>query len=298
MAILLLKGCAEAEEPLAVVHLLTAQYLRQTTLDLVARDITSTLTVKDLAGYRQTLKKLCAQAEKIALGPDALTLQGLLAEAEGKSDEARSYYADAIKRSHFKFNPKSRHPMQMPMMKPWNTLGYLLRNSQDPELQAQARNYFQTGAIEADDPLSYYELATYEDKASAKWLQCTSKAAASGHRQAMVNLAEYYEQFDSGKSNVQIGETARKSLSWLLNWKPGSAGQLAREWFAAASAIGHKPSSLKLADHYESIRDRDLAEVYLYKLIEPPSSANQREEWPQLVQMAKKRLEKYPKRAV
>lgn len=292
-----MKGCAEAEEPFAIVHILTAQYLRQTTADPAAKDITSSLTVKDITGYRQTLEKLCAKAEKIELGPDALTLQGLFQEVEGKPDEARSYYADAIKRSHLKFNPKSRHPMLMPMMKPWNALGYLLRNSKDPEMQAQAKQYFQIGAFEADDPLSYYELATSEDKASAKWLQCTSKAAASGHRQAMVNLAGYYEQLDSGNSTLQIGETARKSLSWILNWEPGSAAQLAREWFAAASAIGHKPSSLKLADHYESIRDRDLAELYLYKLIESPSSASQREEWPQLVQIGKKRLEQYPKRA-
>jgi hypothetical protein len=82
----------------------------------------------------------------------------------------------------------------------------------------------------------------------------------------------------------------RKALNWLLGWKSGGAAALAREWLQAASNMGHKPSTLQLADYHESVGDQDGAKENYRKLTEPPSSTNQVEEWPQLVQVGRRRL--------
>jgi tetratricopeptide (TPR) repeat protein len=233
---------------------------------------------------------LTQQASKIALGPDALTLKGLFLEQEGQKQKAKELYQEAILRSHLKYVPGSRHPMQLPLMTPWNALGFLLKADKDPNVQAEAKTYFEKGALEGDDPLSYYELAAFEPKTSTKWLQYTSKAAASGHRQAIVNLANFYQEVAAEDSPILKDSKMRNALNWLLAWRRGSAAAFAHEWLQAASNIGHKPSMLQLAEYHDSIGDHERAKEHLRQMLEPPSAANQSEEWPQLVQLARKRL--------
>ncbi|KAH8724285.1 hypothetical protein GQ44DRAFT_654991 [Phaeosphaeriaceae sp. PMI808] len=286
----ILQGCAQAEDPLAIIQILTAVYLAGSSIEPTYKEIASLFSQKDVALYRQTLEKLCTKSVKFALGPDALTLQGLFLEKEGQKEKATALYTEAVRRCHFKYNPTSRHPMQLPLTSPWNALGNLLKTDPDPAFQAQAKEAYRRGAVEGDDPISYYELASYEDGTTPEWLRYTSKAAASGHRQAMVDLANFYKEVKSPDSPALKNSNMRKALNWLLGWKKGSAETLAHEWLEAASKLGHKPSTVQLANHLESVGDREGAQQHLRRLVEPPISANQIEEWPHLVQIGKKRL--------
>jgi TPR repeat protein len=286
----MLQGCAQAEEPLAIMQILTAVYLASASDGAPYKKLASLFPQSESVQYRKTLDTLCAKAKTFPLGPEALTLQGLFLEREGKKEKAKDLYTEAVQRCHMKYSPKSRHPLQLPLITPWNALGYLLKADKSPEPQAQAKVYFNKGAIEADDPLSCYESAAFEDRTDPNWLRYTSKAAASGHRQATVDLADFYREASSKESPVLADTNMRKALNWLLEWKRGDPATLAREWLVAASNMGHKPSTLQLADYYQSSGDQNKTNEYLRRLTEPPRSANQAEEWPQLVEVARKRL--------
>lgn len=286
---LLLQGCAQAEDPLAIVHILTAVYVGSSG-DAAYQEIASLFPRQEIARYRETLDTLRPDPKETALDPEVLTLRGLFLEREGRKDKAKETYLEAVKATPLKFAHGSRHPMQLPLITPWNALGYMLKSDKDPQVQAEAKTYFQKGALEGDDPLSYYELSAFEPRTSEKWLRYTSKAAASGHRQAIINLTAFYQDVAATDSPVLKDSGIQKALNWLLGWRRGSAADLAREWLQAASNIGHKPSMLQLADYHASIGNQERAKEYLRRMLEPPITANQREEWPQLVQVAKMRL--------
>ena len=290
LAASMLKGCALLEQPLAVIQILTAVYLAQLTGEDSYQDIASRFSqTDDIAKYRQSLENLSAKSNTFVLGPEALTLSGLFAERECQTEKAKILYIEAVERQRFKYIPGLRHPMQLPLPTPWNVLGYLLKSDKDPNVRAQAKTYFQQGALEGDDPLSYYEAAAFEDRSDPKWLQYTSKAAASGHRQATVDLAQFYEEASVKRSPILADSKMRKTLNWLLGWRRGSAADLAREWLHAAAIMGHRPSMLRLADYKESVHDFEGAKEYL-RLMVAPREDGQAEEWPRLAHMAKQRL--------
>ncbi|KAH7408579.1 hypothetical protein DE146DRAFT_381843 [Phaeosphaeria sp. MPI-PUGE-AT-0046c] len=290
LAIAMLQGCAQLEDPLAVTQILTAVYIAGTSNEAGTRELASHFPQAVVAKCQDALTRLGAKAAKIELGPDVLTLQGLFFERDGKTEQAEKAYTEAVQRCQFKFNPRSRHPMQIPLITPWNALGQLLKTSQDPSRREQAKGYFKRGASEGDDPLSCLELAAFEKRGSLDWLKYTSKVAASGHRDAMVDLAEFYSLASAPDSPVLADSATRKALGWLLGWKGNSTVRLAAEWLQAAANMGHKPSILKLADHYKSIGDMEVEKEYLRKLAAPPSQAAQVEEWPQLAQLGRQRL--------
>jgi hypothetical protein len=290
LASMILQGCAQEQDSLAVVQIMTAVYLADSSMVASYKEFASLFPQSEIAQYRRILEQLGAKSKTFALGPEVLTLQGLFLEREGKREKAEALYLEAVERCHFKYNPKARHPMQLPLPTPWNALAYLLKSDPSPDRQAQAKTYFKRGAVEGDDPLSYYELASLEERTSPEWLQYTSKAAASGHREAAADLAEFYREATSPDSPVLVDSKMRKTLDWWLGWKSARAATLSQEWLQAASVMGHKPSTLKLAEYYQSVGDENGAKEQLRKLIEPPSSANQMEEWPRLVQIGKNRL--------
>lgn len=287
---LMLQGCAQNGDPLAIVHILSAVYLNSVTSDAAARELALLFPPSEITKYHATLEDLCSKSEKIMLGPDCLTLKGLFLEKQGQKQKAKEAFQLAIKRSHLQPGTGSRSPLLLPLIAPWNALGYLLASDEDPAVQAQAKTYFLLGANEADDPLSCYEVTKYEPRTSADWLKFTSKAAASGHRQATFNLAEFYFELSKDAKPVLASSEMRNMLSWLTNWRPDSAVMLAHDWFQAASNLGHKPATLQLANHCEAAGDHEGAAEYLRRILDPPTSSVQGEEWPQIVQQAQRRL--------
>ena len=230
-----------------MVQILSAIYLSSSTTNEAIKEMARLFPPTEVVKYRTTLEKLGAKAKSIALGPDALTLQGLFLEREGQKQKAIELFQQAVLLSHLTYNPKTRHPMQLDLIAPWNALGFLFKAEKDSASQTEAKRYFRTGALEADDPLSYYEMATFEQRSSLNWLHYTSKAAASGHIQATADLADFYEEVSSKTSPSLANTSVRKALKWILCWKRGSVADLAREWLQAGANLGHKPSMLKLA---------------------------------------------------
>ncbi|KAI4691918.1 uncharacterized protein J4E84_002886 [Alternaria hordeiaustralica] len=290
---MLLQGCAHAGDPLAIVHILTVVYLGNLG-NQPAQEIARLFPQKDIAQYRQLLDTIDLQTlEKTpTLVVEVLTLRGLFLEQAGQKQEAIKAYQEAIKPSTLndQTGRPLTHAMQFPLIAPWNALGYLLKADKDPKVQAEAQSYFQKGALEGDDPLSYYELAAYEPKTSEKWLRYTSKAAASGHRQAILDLTGFYQEVAASNSSVLENGSIRHALNWLLTWRRGSAAKLAREWLHVASVVGHKPSMLQLAEYYKSIGHEEEYRDYLRLIVDSDSAALYKEEAPQLVQVARLRL--------
>ncbi|KAG9189414.1 hypothetical protein G6011_06282 [Alternaria panax] len=289
---MLLQGCAQNGDPLAIAHILTAVYLGGSGHSS-AQEIARLFPQQEINQYRQSLDAINLQSleKDPGLVLDVSTLRGLFLEQAGQKQEARKVYQEAITPAALSFQPgQTSHAMKLPLIAPWNALGYLLKADKDPKIQAEAKFYFQKGALKGDDPLSYYELAAFEPRTSEKWLRYISKAAASGHKQAILNLTNFYQEVATVDSPILKSDSIRKALNWVLSWRRGSTAALAREWQQVASVIGHKPSMLQLADYYDSIGNNERAREYLRQIIEAPSMTNQKEESPQLLQLARKRL--------
>lgn len=285
---LLLQGCADNEDPLAIKHIMTAVYLSNYTTEPGARDIAMLFPKPDILRYQKALKKL---KYKSSDDPEALTLRGLFAERNGQRAEAKALYEKATQVGWvWKYAPAARHPAQLPIIAPWNALGYLLKADNSSEARAQAKHAFEQGANKGDDPLSYYELSAYHDRSSAEWLKCISKAAASGHREAMFKLAEFYRDVNAKDVALLQSSQMKKALNWLLGWRQDSAAQFAIEWFEAAGNAGHKAALMELTDLYKSAGDKEKERDTLRRIVEPATDGRAVEEWPQVVHRAKGRL--------
>ncbi|KAF2624690.1 hypothetical protein BU25DRAFT_413237 [Macroventuria anomochaeta] len=286
---LILQGCAEIEDPLAIKHIMTAIYLNTYTTAPGARDIALLFPKSEILKYRKSLEALKIDGKD---DPEALTLHGLFLEKENQPAKARLLYEKALQMPWvYQYNIQARHPAQLPIIAPWNALGYLLKDSKDPATREKAKWAFEQGAHKGDDPLSYYELSAFNDRSSVEWLKCTSKAAASGHREAMFSLAQFYRVLSATDSPLLQSDTSGKlksALDWLLGWRQGSSTRLAIEWYEAAGNAGHKAALLQLADWYEVSDGKEKAREVLQRIVEP--GEGREEEFPEIVHKAKGRL--------
>jgi tetratricopeptide (TPR) repeat protein len=287
---LLLQGCAEIQDPLAIKHILTAVYLNTYTTAPGVRDTALLFPKSEIIKYRKSLEALQLAGKD---DPEALTLHGQFLEKENRRAEARALYEKALQVPWiYAYNAQARHPVQLPIIAPWNALGYLLKASNDAAARERAKWAFEHGAIKGDDPLSYYELSLFHDRSSVEWLKCVSKAAASGHREAMFQVAQFYRDVSSADSSLKRDAEAgglKSALGWLLGWQKGSDARLAVEWFEAAGKAGHKRALLELADWYEASGRKDDARAVLQSIIEPNEDGKE-EEFPAVVHQAKGRL--------
>ncbi|KAF3037511.1 hypothetical protein E8E12_006838 [Didymella heteroderae] len=284
---LILQGCAEIEDPLAVKHIMAAVYLNTYTTAPGARDIALLFPKSSVLQYRKTLEALKLAGKD---DPEALTLHGLFLEKENRPAEAQALYEKALQVPWvYEYNVQARHPAQLPIIAPWNALGYLLKDSKGAEARKKAMWAFEQGANKGDDPLSYYELSLFHDRNSVEWLKCVSKAAASGHREAMYQVARFYRDLSlassAPKADPPIG-ALRSALDWLLGWKTGSPARLAEEWFEAAGKAGHKRALLELADWHDARGKKAEATEVLQRIVEPNESGKE-EEFPDVVHKAK-----------
>jgi tetratricopeptide (TPR) repeat protein len=287
---LLLQGCAEIQDPLAVKHILTAVYLSTYTTFPGARDMALLFPKSCIPSYRKSLQDLKVGGKD---DPEALTLHAQFLERENRVKEAQALYEKALQVPWvYDFNVQARHPAQLPIIAPWNALGYLLKNSPDAAAREKAKWAFEQGATRGDDPLAYYELSRFCERGSKEWLKCVSKAAASGHRDAMLEVAQFYRDLSSTDQGLKSHATShglRASLDWLLGWQKGSEARLAVEWFEAAGKAGHKRALLELADWYEADGKKEEAREVLTRIVEPNEDGKE-EEFADVVHKAKGRL--------
>jgi tetratricopeptide (TPR) repeat protein len=287
---LLLQGCAEIQDPLAIKHILTAVYLSTHTTFPGARDMALLFPKSCIPSYRKSLQDLKIGGKD---DPEALTLHAQFLERENRVKEAQALYEKALQVPWvYDFNVQARHPAQLPIIAPWNALGYLLKNSPDAAAREKAKWAFEQGATRGDDPLAYYELSHFCERGSQEWLKCVSKAAASGHRDAMLEVAQFYRDLSSTDQGLKPHATShglRASLDWLLGWQKGSEARLAVEWFEAAGKAGHKRALLELADWYEADGKKEEAREVLTRIVEPNEDGKE-EEFVDVVHKAKGRL--------
>jgi hypothetical protein len=209
--------------------------------------------------------------------PDAMVLVGLDLREAGKDAEARQLFESAMRKVtggeafdiHSESTKLRRHVIEpsidpLPIPAPWIALGTLLLEQAEPDLEA-AKAVFEIGADDADDPLACFYLAECEDSYSDRWLENMTRAAASGHADAMCNLGNFYTH-DKEELDRMVGPKGRQELKRLdsfPHWKakglhnlfPGIPGDLslegreamAFEWFWIGYWADHKGSSLELA---------------------------------------------------
>ncbi|KAF2180803.1 hypothetical protein K469DRAFT_714372 [Zopfia rhizophila CBS 207.26] len=288
---MLLVACSKAKEPVATLHILTAVF--RAPFDEAARNIANIFKPSEIQECRKELEEL-AYKEGYA---EAMTLQGQFLEKEGKKKDAMKLYEEAMGMADIKLKnaPKEGPRIAMPLTPPWNILGNLLLANKDPTAQVRAKEVFKKGALEGDDPLAYYHLASFEeDKQSCNWLQYMSKAAASGHIDAMYQVAHFYlksQAEEQGQKNVnpdllEKDNTLTEALNWL-NSRDRSMGPiaLAIEWFEVAARGGHKPSMMTLVEYFRKSGKIEEALKHLNNVLKPPPKG-QKEEWPDLVREA------------
>lgn len=203
--------------------------LRGLCQDKSATHVRALTTAAQLARLDGDIRACIRYAER-ALGP-ALTAF----EAEDHAELSRLQATD-------------RHDISS---KPWLELAmaYELNGRVDEALAALQKG------IDADDPLAYYAYAMLHRTAipeglySARWVHDMTKAAASGHVLAMVELATYY----AGGAKIEDSGARHDSDMALLHEKAGDYGRLAISWLDIAIEYGYlKASGLKarlLAGH-------------------------------------------------
>jgi TPR repeat protein len=289
---LLLLGCVKAKDPLATLLILNA-VLQSTTnsspeFRRKSKEIASLLNSAEITHCRKELEALAAKEDS-----DAMNLLGQLQECEGQTRQARTLYEAAFRSATTKPDPESARTLFLTLVPAWNALGNLLLADEDPKAQTLAKAAFEKGALLADDPISYYHLASFENEKSANWLRYMNKAAATGHVEAMYKLGNQYLHIntDSGGS-VKDAYTndgqLKKALRWL-SLKQDATQDLAEEWYGVAAECGYKPAMQELVKLSETKGDAEGVKIYLQKMIEPPP-AGETEEWPRLVEEARRRL--------
>lgn len=257
-----------------------------------AGHVASLLSPAEVRICRQELERLASTNHS-----EAKTLLGHFLEREGSKAQAKELYEQAMETVEYGFTHSPKESFTLPQTRPWNALGLVLLEENSDESLQQAREAFRWGALEGDDPLSYYYLAShFEEKSSGNWLQYMSKAAGSGHQGAMYQVANFYMDIDgedmasNSKASTQ-DQVLVRSLRWLHQRKAANARDLGIEYFQVAAAGGHKPSMLELAE-LAFIEGRDGKAIEWLETIARPPPKGKEEEWPSIAAEAKRRLQR------
>jgi TPR repeat protein len=291
----LLLACSAAGDLQATLQILNAVYYASKVHNMPkAVEIARLFTPKDINDCRKMLEQLAeGKDDKGAAKGDAnaMTLHGKFLELAGNKEEARYFYEKALERYNTKMFRGYPHPMALPWLTPWTELVNLEETSPTPSIEKMSEA-LKFGAMKADDPMAYYKLATLQDTKSPEWLKYMSKAAASGHPEAMYRLGQFYHEVNARPSDLLNDAGFKKVLKFLTSWKRNASADFGMEWLKAAAMGGHKPAMLEMAQLYEQTKQEDAIEQSMdcLKAIvkEPPPGV--REEWPHLVMQARQRL--------
>ncbi|KAJ4294165.1 hypothetical protein N0V90_007855 [Kalmusia sp. IMI 367209] len=279
----ILRACSAAKDLTSTLQILNAVYYSSNGFDIPqAVDIARLFTANDISDCKKMLAQLAEEGNA-----HAMTLHGRFLEQSGKTQEARDLYVKALEKYDTKIHRGYPHPMALPWLTPWMALVNLQTANTTSESISKVKEALEFGALKADDPMAYYRLANLQEPKSHNWLAYMSKAAASGHSDAMYRLGQFYLDVHADPSGFLNHAKFRSALKFMTSWRQTGALNFAKEWFNAAAIGGHKPSILQLVDLYGG--DKEKQRVYLRAMLEDPPKGV-KEEWPHLVMQARKRL--------
>lgn len=218
---------------------------------------------------RTSLRRVEELAENDRI-PQAMALQGLLYLRNGEIEKAEKLLDEATKVGQ----TKSKHEKMEQFLEqntenyhdpsgPWNFHPGDMARYCHELAKIRAMNEDADGVVEAyrraafvwDDPLSFTQLARWEEKYSAKWLECSIKAASAGDEESAYNLGMMYsmpredvlEKIKDESVRIEILNSLRANPSankWtkflgLRDKSDQSRFNWAIEWFEVAMKKGH-----------------------------------------------------------
>ncbi|KAL5373197.1 hypothetical protein DPSP01_012894 [Paraphaeosphaeria sporulosa] len=292
LAASLLVACSAAGDLQATLQILNAVYYSAKVHNMPkAAEMARLYTPKQISDARRMLEQLAEgkQGNSGATGDaNAMTLHGKFLELAGDTAQARFFYEKALERYDTKIWRGYPHPMALPWLTPWTELVKLEEASPAPSVE-RITKAIKFGALKADDPMAYYKLATLQASKNPDWLNYMSKAAASGHPEAMYELGLFYHEVQAQPSTF-LGNTGfRKALNFITSWKRNGAADFGMEWLNAAATGGHKPAVMEMARMYERNGQEDQVQNCLEVVAADPSNGVP-EEWPDLAAQARHRL--------
>lgn len=288
----ILLACSAAGDVQATLQILNAAYYSKNGYNIPqAAEIARFFSPSDINNCMLTLEKLAGGGGGNA-GPtgdaNAMTLHGKFLELAGKKQEAKNFYEKALEKYDTKIHRGYPHPMALPWLTPWMELVTLERSQKEPSL-VKIKEALEFGALKADDPMAYYQLALFQQKRTPSWLAYMSKAAASGHSEAMFTLGHFYLSVNE-KPASYLKAGFQKALNFMTSWKRAGPADLAMDWFRAAALGGHKPAMMEIAElHTKSGASPELVKNCLRDVLQAPPKGKQ-EEWPHLVTQAQRQL--------
>jgi hypothetical protein len=193
----------------------------------------NSLTAPELVKPQAHLKQLI---QSNSTNVQALVLQGMLYQNQGKNSLAASLFKQAIAQPHKNTDPDENLPKRLARF-----IGFELENS-DPNLDPRrpedleldvvqahmqlsilqftehddeaALENLKVAALKYDEPVAYFLLAERADQYSLEWLEYTRKAAASGYSSSMEDMGVIHSWSEEDlKQNVK-DERVR---DWILN---------------------------------------------------------------------------------
>lgn len=292
IAAAILLACSAAGDLQATLQILHAVYYSTTGYDISsAMDIARLFSPDDVSKCKLMLEKLAEGKKEDAAATgdaNAMTLHGKFLELAGKSQEAKYFYEKALEKYDTKIHVGYPHPMALPWLTPWMELVRLERSQKEPS-QDTLKKALEFGALQADDPMAYYQLAMLQQERSPSWLAYMSKTAASGNSEAMYKLGQFYLAVSKQPSSY-MEKGFKNALSFITNSRSKSYEDFAMEWFKAAALGGHKPASMELVQlHEQNGANPELLKDHLRAILQDPPKGKG-EEWPDLVKQARERL--------
>ncbi|KAF1972415.1 hypothetical protein BU23DRAFT_417437, partial [Bimuria novae-zelandiae CBS 107.79] len=245
----ILLACSAAGDLQATLQILNAVYYSSNGYNIpLAAKIARYYSPNDINNCKKTLQKL-AEGEDGKAGAtgdaNAMTLHGKFLELEGKTQEARYFYDKAVEKYDLKVHRGYPHPMALPWLTPWMAFVSLERSQPEPS-HAKIKQALEFGALKADDPLAYYQLATLQQEKTPTWLAYMNKAAASGHVEAMYTLGKFYISVGEQPSSY-LKANFEKAFNFMMYRKDGGPSHLGIEWLRAAGLGGHREALDELA---------------------------------------------------
>ncbi|KAL1606547.1 hypothetical protein SLS60_003952 [Paraconiothyrium brasiliense] len=288
----ILLACSAAGDLQATLQILYAVYYSSNAYNIPkAAEIARLFTPKDISDCRSMLEQLAEgnDGKPEAKGDaNAMTLHAKFLELAGEKQKARYFYDKALERYSTKLYRGYPHPMALPWLTPWTELANFERVSDTPRLEKIVES-LRFGALKADDPMAYYKLTTFTTEHSSKWLEYMTKAAASGHPEAMYKLGRFYLEANNHASVFLNSPGFRKALKFLVSWGPNATAKFGIEWLQAAGLGGHKPALMELAQLHEKEGAKEQAKDCL-RAVANDSLGDVPDEWSYLVRKARQRL--------